>query len=229
MSMEPAQEGAASSESSATDTDKLPTNAQLLRMLVMMKLKLIASYVLDGFAPVVAVIAVIVAVMAINGNKAGHAELAQNTAKIASLSESLLAAKAEVEKLKALIAQEKLLKEEERKKRDEELAKIIQGVSKLQTKLKITPTLEEQFRQPVAALTAPPPVVAAMPATLAPVAPVAPARPPVNAASPAVKPVSLPAKTNPAPATALASTTSDKKPGSQKEILKEAIEQFNKK
>jgi hypothetical protein len=224
--MEPAQEGAASSDNSATDTDKLPTNAQLLRMLVMMKLKLIASYVLDGFAPVVAVIAVIVAVMAINGNKAGHAELAQNTARIASLSESLLAAKAEVEKLKALIAQEKLLKEEERKKRDEELAKIIQGVSKLQTKLKITPTLEEQFRQPVAALTAPAPVVAAMPATLAPVAP---ASPPVNAASPAVKPVSLPAKTNPPPATALASTTSDKKPGSQKEILKEAIEQFNKK
>jgi hypothetical protein len=146
--MEPAQKGAASSDNSATDTDKLPTNAQLLRMLVMMKLKLIASYLLDGFAPVVAVIAVIVAVMAINGNKAGHAELAQSSARIASLSESLLAAKAEVEKLKALIAQEKLLKEEERKKRDEELAKIIQGVSKLQTKLKVTPTLEEQFRQP---------------------------------------------------------------------------------
>ena len=114
-------------------------------MLVLLKLKLFSSYILDGFAPVVAAIALIVAVMAISGNKSGQAEFAQNAAKISSLSESLLASKAEVEKLKAVIEQEKIAKDEERKKQDEQMTKIIQGVSKLQAKMKVSPTLDEQM------------------------------------------------------------------------------------
>lgn len=219
MIADPAQENEKTSDRNAAEVANTPTNAQLLRTLVLLKLKLAGGYILDGFAPVVAVIALIVAVMAINGNKSGQAELAQNTAKIASLSESLLASKAEVEKLKIALAQEKLSKEEQRNKQDEQTTKIIQGVSKLQVKMKVSPTLEEQFHQPVAALIATPPVVTATPATLAP----------VNPASPAAKPASLPATAGTAPAATPASKASDKKPGGQKEILKEAIDKFNKK
>ena len=202
MVMDPAQESGASSDSSATDAGTPPTNAQLLRMLVLLKLKLAGGYILDGFAPVVAVIALIVAVMAINGNKSGQAELAQNAAKITSLSESLLASKAEVERLKIALAQEKLSKEEQGKKQDEQTTKIILGVSKLQTKMKVSPTLEEQLRQPVAALVLTPAAATAAPATAKPVT---------------------------APAAAAVTTGTKQTPGTQSQVLKEAINKFNKK
>lgn len=145
MVEDPAQESEESSGRNTAEAGTPPSKGQILRKLVLLKLKLAGVYVLDGFAPVVAVIAVIVAVMAINGNKSGQAGLAQNTARIASLSENLLASKAEVEKLKTALAQEKLSKEDERKKQNEQMATIIQGVSKLQAKMKVSPTLEEQL------------------------------------------------------------------------------------
>lgn len=202
MVTEPAQENERSSDRNATEVADTPTNAQLLRMLVLLKLKLAGGYILDGFAPVVAVIALIVAVVAFNGNKSGQAELAQNAAKIASLNESLLVSKAEVEKLKIALAQENLSKEEQRKKQDEQTTKIIQGVSKLQVKMKVTPTLEEQMRQPVAALVLTPAAATAAPATAKPVT---------------------------APATAAVTTGTKKAPGTQTQVLKEAIDKFNKK
>ena len=92
----PAQEREKSSDRNTAEAGTPLSKAQLLRMLVLLKLKLAGVYILDGFAPVVAVIAVIVSVMAINGNKFGQVELAQNAARISSLSENLLASKAEV-------------------------------------------------------------------------------------------------------------------------------------
>lgn len=211
MVEDPAQESEKSSDRGAAEAATPPSNTQLLRILVLLKLKLIASYVLDGFAPVVAVIAVIVAVMAINGNKSGQTELAQNTARIASLSESLLASKAEVEKLKAALAQEKLSKEDERKKQDEQMAKIIQGVSKLQVKMKVSPTLEEQMQQPVASAAVTPLIATA------------------TAAPALANATAVPAKAVTAPATAAVTTGTSKKPGTQVQVLKEAIDKFNKK
>lgn len=202
MVEDPAQESEESSDRNTAEAGTPPSKGQILRKLVLLKLKLAGVYVLDGFAPVVAVIAVIVAVMAINGNKSGQAGLAQNTARIASLSENLLASKAEVEKLKTALAQEKLSKEDERKKQNEQMATIIQGVSKLQAKMKVSPTLEEQLHQPVAALVLTPPV-----ATVA----------------------AVPAKSATVPATAAVITGANKKPGDQGQVLKEAIDKFNKK
>ena len=202
MVEDPAQEREKSSDRNTAEAGTPPSKAQLLRMLVLLKLKLVGVYILDGFAPVVAVVAVIVAVMAINGNKSGQVELAQSTARIASLSENLLASKAEVEKLKTALAQEKLSKEDERKKQNEQMAKIIQGVSNLQAKMKVSPTLEEQLQQPVAPLVLSPAV-----ATVAAVS----------------------AKSATVPATAAVTTGANKKSGDQGKVLKEAVDKFNKK
>lgn len=206
-----------------------PTNAELFRMLAILKLKLVANYVLDGFPPVVAVIALIVAAMAMSDNKSTQAQLSKAIAKIDSLSASIqTASKGELDKINAAMAQEKLLHEEERKKQNEQAAQLIQSLSKLQVKMKISPTLEEQLRLPAAVSAVVPsaaheavlpkqevPVVAA-PATVAPAskAPVAAAKSQAATVNVQVPPIS---------------TGTDKKLSPQVQTIKEAIDQFNKK
>lgn len=118
------------------------------------------------------------------------------------MSASLLASRAELEKLKVAMAQQKSVHEAENNKQDERAAQIIQNVSKLQVKMKISPTLEEQLYQAASAAAVTPLVV--------------------NAAS-------VPVAAVPVAATAGVSTGADKKPGAQVQILKEAINKFNKK
>ena len=149
MAIESEARSEESTDSKDADVGKTPSSAALIRMLVLLKLKLIANYVLDGFAPFVAVIALIVAIIAVNSNKSSQVQLVQNAATIASMNASLLIAKGELEKLKAATAQEKILQEEVRKKQNERTMQIIQSVSKLQLKVKISPTLEEQMYPPV--------------------------------------------------------------------------------
>lgn len=194
-----APSGARSSDSKEAGGSTSPSNTGFARMLV--RLKLIANYVIDGFPPVVAVIALIVAVFAVNDNKSSQAQLSKAAAKIDSMSASLLASKGELEKLKVAMAQEKVMREEEHKKQEERVTQIIQGVSKLQVKMKISPTLEEQLHQPVSA---------AVTSSVASAA-------------------SAPASAAPAPAKTDVSTGTVKKPGTQVQILKESIEKFNKK
>jgi DNA-binding protein H-NS len=201
----PEHDGGKSSVNKETDVSAKPSKADLVRL----KLKLISSYVIDGFAPFVAVIALIVAMVAVNGNKSGQAQLSQSAAKIDSMaakvdsmSAILLASRAELEKLKAAKAQENALQQEENKKQDERLTPVIQSISKLQVKMKISPTLEEQLHQPASAAAATPFAASA---------------------------VSVPAAAVAVPAKADVATGADKKPGAQVQILKEAINKFNKK
>jgi hypothetical protein len=126
------------------------SNAQLLAMVARLKLRLIGSYILDGFAPFVAAAALIMAVFIYNGNHASEAKIVKMTAMVQTLNENLSAAQADVEKLKTALAQEKTVQADEGKSRDERAMKIVQSVSKIQGKMKISPTLEEQLRQPVA-------------------------------------------------------------------------------
>ena len=189
-------------ESDGKEENASLSNAQLFRKLALLKLKLVVGYAMDGFAPAVAVVAVIVAVIAMNGNKADQTQLTRNAATIESMKASMLASKAEQEKLKGSLLQEKAMHEEERKKQNERMTQIIQSVSKLQVKMKISPTLEDQLRQPLI-------VSATTPAV---------AMPPAN-------PVIL----SPKPATASVSTGNDKKPAAHMDALKESIEKFNKK
>lgn len=214
MVMDPLPES--EKESDDKEENSSLSNAELFRKLALLKLKLVASYAMDGFAPAVAVVAVIVSVVAMNGNKADQAQLKQNAASIESMKASLLASKAELEKFKGAMSQEKAIHEEERKKQDARMMQIIQSVSKLQVKMKISPTLEEQLHQPVSRSEVTPSVVAV---------------PAVSITSPAATSTvsAMPGKAASAPAQANVSTGTDKKHGTQVQVLKEAIEKFNKK
>lgn len=135
-----------SSDSKAADSNTTPSEAALMRL----KLRLIANYAMRGFAPAVAVLALVIAVVAIADNKSSQAQLAKAAARIDSLSENLSSSRSELEKLKAAIAQEKTMQEER-------VTKIIQGVTQLQVITHISPTLEEELHQPARVSVATPP------------------------------------------------------------------------
>lgn len=127
-----------------------PAKADLLRA----KLKLAGHYAMLGLAPLVAVIALVVAVIAMTDNQASLEQLNKATARIDSLNSSLAASRNELDKLKLAAAKESALQKEELAKHDERMLKIIQNITPLQTKLKISPTLEEQLRQAASAVVA---------------------------------------------------------------------------
>lgn len=200
---------------------KPPSNAKLFLTLIRLKLQPVANYVLDGFPPVVAVIALIVAIIAVNDNKSNQAQLGKAVAKMDSMSAGMqLASKGEMDKIKAAMAQEKLRYEEDQKKQNEQMAQIIRSVSKMQAKMKISPTLEEQMRQPVETSAVAPTAVKEL--VLSKAAPVvaAPA-----ALVPAAR-ATVPAAKVQAPAVPAGSA---KKFSPQVQTIKESIEQFNKK
>jgi hypothetical protein len=111
------------------------------------KLTLAGNYIMLGLAPFIAICALAIAVYAITQNQSGEDQLSMSKIKIDSLNLSLSATKGELEKLKVAIAQKNGFQEEVNKKQDERVMKIIQNVTPLQVKLKISPTLEEQLRQ----------------------------------------------------------------------------------
>ncbi len=133
------------------------------------KLALIGHYVMLGIAPVISIVALGVGVFAVTGNHSEEERLGKSAAKIESLTASLTTTKNELEMLKATLAREKNAREEDHKNQEERLAKIVQNITPLQVKLKITPTLEDQLRQaagassvlPTTAASAPVPTVAA--------------------------------------------------------------------
>ena len=167
-----------------TDTPKVSPIRQ--------KLSLIGHYILLGLVPVISVISLAIGVFALTANRSGEEQLGKSIAKIESLNASLSASKAELEKLKVSIAQENILQEEERKKMDDKMAKIVQNITPLQVKLKIFPTLEDQLRQ------------ASMASAV------------------------LPAVASSVPAANAVSNSNEKKPLSQVQVMKEAIEKYNK-
>ncbi len=130
------------------------------------------QYIAEGFAPVVSLVALVTAVIAVTGNQAAQTQLKDGLAKVNGMNAGLLTIRGDLEKIKMTLAQEKSLQDGERKKLDESLAKIIQGLTRVQAKLKLSPTVEEQLRLPdsTSAVTpapssakAPVPVVAASP------------------------------------------------------------------
>lgn len=205
----------ADEENSNAAEDSAPTtsNKEILRMLVRLRLKFIINYILDIIVPAVAVIALIVAVMSFNDNHSSQSQLDKNTEIMDRLNSSLSASSAELEKLKSTVAQDKTMQEEARKKQAEEREKIVQSISQLQSKMKISPTLEEQLRQSLAGSAVVSSVAGTAASSVASATSVTPAVTSVTA---------MPAATPPAKA-------SDKKPGSQAQVLTEAIEKFNQK
>lgn len=212
------------------------------------KLKPAAHYALLAFAPVVSIVALIVA-LAASGSHSDQAQLVEVNARIDKLEASLQASRAEVENLKFAMSREKSSRGEERKKDEELDAKVIQNISRLQNKLKIAPTLEEQLQAvsgvPTAAShvegTAPaqavpqpaildnkPSAIVATPkagqTTGASVAPAKKGEEKKNAA-PAASPKKIDGKKKSVPAPA---QKSGEKMSPQVKVLKDAIDQYNK-
>lgn len=140
-----------------------PSKADLLSL----KLKEIASYIAIGFAPIAAAAALALAVIAIIVTQSAQTQSGDATTKLEKLNASLNANRIELEKLKAELAQSKAMNDEAHKQQAEQTEKLVQAISQLQAKLKVSPTLQEQMLHPAsapvvpAASAAPPPVTAA--------------------------------------------------------------------
>lgn len=205
------------SETTAEDVNVAALKSVLLRA----RLKLALHYALQAFAPVVSVVALVIAVVAANSNSE-QAQQIESAARMDELKASLAEARGELENLKVVIARERSLREEERKKQDEEDTKIIQHVSQLQTKMKVSPTLEEQLR-----------VAGSAPAVASPVS--TPVSAPV--ASSAAKEnekqhtaaTTAPAHSDQKPAAPAPAKKDSGKTPAQVKALKEAIEKLNRK
>lgn len=188
-------------EHDAEADDGAPSKAELARA----RLKVIARYAMIAFAPVVSVVALTVGVIAVlnNQSQAERTQLAELAARVDSLNASLAGSRAEVDALKFAVTRDKALHAEERKKLDEQEEMIVQSVTRLQIKLKVTPTLEMQLQQ----------------AASAPVA--------VGAVSaPAAVPAAAGGGSSKESMPAAVPKSVDKTPG-QVKSLKEAIQKFN--
>lgn len=120
------------------------------------KLKTAARYAMLGFAPLVAVVALVVAVMAVSGNRSGEEELGKAVAATDGLKKDLEAARTELDRLRLAMASDKSRQEEERLKQKELEARLVQNITQLQVKMKISPTLEQQLQPPASAPAAAP-------------------------------------------------------------------------
>lgn len=188
------------------------------------KLKVFARYAMLAFAPVVSLAALVVAMMAASDHhsQSEGASLKEMTSRIESLNASLSETKGELDNLKFATAREKAVRAEERKKADERDTRIVQSLSHLQSKLKVSPTLEDQLREAASAQVA---TFATASAASAPT--VAADKLPLTENSPAVsKPIATVEKPI-AAAPKSKSKTPDKTPA-QVKALKETIEKFNK-
>jgi hypothetical protein len=163
------------------------------------RLGLVVHYMMLGFAPVVAVLALILAVIAVIGNQSNREQLSEVTSQIKSLDASLSESKGELDLFKVPLAHEKTMLAEERKKQGERETKIIKSVTQLQTRMKIAPTLEEQFREITSAPSVPVSGVSAPAATS-------------SIASPAAAPVAAPLPTVVEKKSAVVPKDTDKKP-----------------
>jgi hypothetical protein len=143
MARQPEHEDAATDRKDEGDKASAPKAARL---------KTWASkggqYIAEGFAPVVSLVALVTAVIAVTGNQAAQTQLKEGLAKVNGMNAGLLTIRGDLEKLKMTLAQEKSLQDGERKKLDDSLAKIIQGLTRVQVKLKVSPTVEEQLHLP---------------------------------------------------------------------------------
>ena len=203
----------------AEEDDASPSRADLARV----KLKIIARYALIGFAPAMSVAALIVAALALSNtqSQADRAKSDELASRIEGLNKNLSDTRNELESLKFTLSREKATRGEERRKLDEQDEKIIQNVTRLQAKLKVAPTLEEQLRPPASAPAAVPAPVGA--ASAPAVVPVSPATNTIQTAPSAQAPAGKPAAASAKPKAKTTDNTAE-----QVKALREAIEKFNK-
>lgn len=194
------------------------------------RLKVVAHYALLA-SPLLALLGIILAVTALVLGRSAPQVPDDSAARIASLSASLNETKNELESLKFILTRERAQHAEERRETEERDGMIVQHVTRLQTKQKISPTLEEQLKagqvhapRPAASAPAPAAPVAAIPAQPASAVQAPPVTAPRASAEKAM---------TPAPVTAskpvVKPSAATEKTSAQVKSLKEAIEKFNAK
>lgn len=140
------------------------------------KLKQVGHYAMLGFAPVVSIAALGVALFA-TGNHSESAQPGVSNSSVDGLNTNSSVSREELENLKFSMAREKSQRADERKKAEERDEMIIRNVTRLQEKLKITPTLEEQLQVAAKARAAVSLVAVSAPAPVAAIAPAASDKP----------------------------------------------------
>lgn len=207
------------------ESEEAPAAGQQFRA----KLKVVAHYALLT-SPVLALLALALASAALILGRSAPPQADDSSARIESLSASLTETKNELESLRFTLARERSQRAEERKRTEEREAAIIQHVSRLQTKLKVAPTLEERLKETTRA---PAPAVSEGPT--AETAVHAATVPAVAETKPAVVPAATVAdKAHPAPKTVekkpvTAAPPATEKTPAQLNALKDAIDKLNKK
>jgi hypothetical protein len=162
------------------------------------------------------------------------------TAKVTSLNANLASTREELDTLKFAMAHERSSRAEERKKGDARDEKIVQSVTRLQMKLKVSPTLQTELQKADSA-----PAIAAAAtgnAASAPIAATAAIGKKADVAAPVPKaagekPIVVTPKTKaagkkvsvaPSRSKPKPKSESSEKTSAQVKALKEAIEKFNK-
>ena len=196
-----------------------------------MKLKKVLGYAVMGFAPVVALTALGIAVSVLLGNQSAHTQLHNDAVAIERLNSALAVSKIELERLKVAAAKESAAQNEKLKQQDGELMKLTQSIIPLQIKLKISPTLGDpvlpaSLSEPQPAVVHPVPVKEKVVVHSPPeVSHKAIPKKAVKAA--AVEPHAASAVA--APVKSSESSEADKKLSPQVLVMQDAIEKFNKK
>lgn len=186
------------------------------------RLKAVAHYLMLGFAPAVAVIALVAAVFAIVDKRSGDSRMNEVIAELQSMNANLTATRSELESLKFIVTRQKA-QLDAAKRQDETIEVIVQNVTRLQEKLKVTPTLQEQLHQTASA-----PVVTPA-ASTSPADPEKPASTDATPVAPAIPQKSEQKSTETKAPTRTITTAPENSDAKQLQGIREAIEKFNKK
>ena len=115
--------------------------------------KLLARYIMLGFAPFVAVLALMFAIISMARIPAMQAKISDAESKVHKLEADLKSSRLELEKLQDALQQEKTALAQGDRIHAGLTAQIVQNVTQVQARLKIHPTLEQQLGQTGAAPT----------------------------------------------------------------------------
>ncbi|MDZ4201385.1 MAG: hypothetical protein U1C96_04465 [Gallionella sp.] len=167
-------------------------------------LEKIGSIAMMAIAPLLAMLAIAIALIAVSENRSGQEQMGKLRTQIKELSAAMSESKDELDLLKATTARDKSAWRDEQDTAKAREAEIIRHVTAAETKLKISPTLEQQLQ----AASAP----AATDGQAAIDVPAPESAPPAEAAKPAAKePAGKPAA----------------KRSPQAQSIKDAIDKYN--
>ncbi|MFA6014404.1 MAG: hypothetical protein WC742_05005 [Gallionellaceae bacterium] len=152
MASHPESAENSSAENAADASCAKPSKLDALRV----KLKVLTHYLGLGFVPGIAVFGVVLGSWALIQNSANKHRIESDAAVIEELRTTLAMSRKEFDRLKTVVHKEKTVHGEKLKKHEERIAKIVENLTPIQVKLRISPTLEQQLNPPEAVSIVPP-------------------------------------------------------------------------